>query len=241
MIILRTKKKFCNKEAVKDLTKKVSNLLCRDSNPNVDGCVLLLSSDASESLSYLDLSVVPVAYVYGPAELILSDYPFALDRAPCNKYKVNRSDKVNKVITEKGRDAKKKVSAGVNCAATTAANMKELLEELNHEGKRYSVNTLDLPYALYSIINDVWGIDNLTEKVKDDMVDKSSMDNMFGIPFHTFLEKKGQSMTDEMKKLANEFMEPMYEELDLEEFEEEDSSGYVRNLKKKIRMTDWPH
>merc|ERR1712157_316231 len=200
---------------------------------------LLLSSEASESLSYLDLSV-PVAYVYGPAKLILSDYPFALDRAPCNKYKVNRSAKVSKVINEKGHDEKKKVPAVVNCAATAAANMKELIGELNHKniGKRYSVNTLDLPYALQSIIKDVWGIDNLTETVKADMVDKSSIDNMYGIPFHKFLEKKGEGMSDEMKELANVFMEFMYEELELEESD----GDYVRNLKKKkkTRMTDWP-
>jgi len=33
------RKKSCNKPAVRDLTKKVTNLLCRDSNPNIDGCV----------------------------------------------------------------------------------------------------------------------------------------------------------------------------------------------------------
>jgi len=202
--------------------------------------VSLLSSEASESLSYLDLGV-PVAYVYGPAKLILSDYPFSLDRAACNRNKVNRSAKVKQVISEKGRD-QKNVPAAVNCAATTAANMKELLGELNHRdlGKRFAVNTLDLPYALQSVIKDVWDV-NLTEKVKADMVVKSAMD-MFGVPFNKFLEKKGDSMSEEMKELANEFMEFMYEELELEEVQEEDDgTGFVRNLKrKKARMTDWP-
>jgi len=115
-----TRKNACNKQAVRKLTQRVADLLCRDPNPNIDGCVLLLNSEASESLDYYDLGDTPVAYVYGPTELILSNYPVDLDRASCNKYKVNRPKKVKKVISDKGLD-EKKIHSNVNCAATAVS------------------------------------------------------------------------------------------------------------------------
>ena len=124
--------------------------------------------------------------------------------------------------------------------------MEKVLHELKKKSKRqhYAVNTLDLPFALEKVINDIWGA-TLTPELKETMLEKSKKD-MFGIPFNKFLQLKGEKMDDDMKKVALEFMEDIYDELELEdddEDEDEDGDGdeerRLGERKKKVRMTDW--
>jgi len=237
-----TRKKQCNKKAVRELYNNVVNLLCSDPNPDIDGCVLIFDPKVSDSLEYLDLGDdIPVAYVYGPSELIVSNYPVDIDHAACNKFKKNKPEKRVNYIHKKGYNDDASVPSSVNCAAAAASNMEEMNKELKRKakGKHYAINTLDLPYALEKMIADVWGITDLTDDVKQDMVEKSQKD-IYGIPFNKFLQMKKENMDVTMKKVAKEFMDDLYDELELEEVDDDDELGERKlRMKKKVRMTDW--
>ena len=119
--------------------------------------------------------------------------------------------------------------------------MEKVLEELKKrtKGQHYAINTLDLPFALEKVINDIWGV-TLTPELKDKMLEKSKKD-MFGVPFNEFLQKKSEKMDDDMRQAALEFMEGIYDELELEDDddEDEDEERKLVERKKKVRMTDW--
>jgi len=238
-----TRKGSCNKKAVLDLYNKVVNLLCNDSNPNIDGCILILNPSASDSLDYLDIGDdTPVAYVYGPSELIVSNYPVDIDRASCNKFKKNKPEKRINYIHKKGYNDDTIVPSSVNCAAAAASNMEEVNKALKSKakGKHYAINTLDLPYALKQVMQDVFDVTDLTDDIKRDMVEKSNKD-IYGVPFNKFLQYKKENMDIGMKNVVKEFMEDLYDELELEEIDNGDNEFGERKLttRKKVRMTDW--
>jgi hypothetical protein len=121
----------------------------------------------------------------------------------------------------------------------------EVRNELKRKtGKHHAINTLDLPYALEQLIKDVWGPEvELTDDTKNDMVEKSKKD-IYGVQFSQFLQKKQEGMDNEMKTIAKEFMDDLYDELELEDVDDEDATSYEHDerklrMKKKVRMTDW--
>lgn len=236
-----SRKKGCDKAAVRALFKKVVNLLCWDSNPNIDGCIVLLDPIVSDSVEYLDLDDdVTIAYVYGPSQLIVSDYPVGIDHAACNKYKRNKPQKRVNYIHKKGYNDDTTVTSSVNCAAAAASNMEEVNKKLQTKAqkKNYAINTLDLPYALEPLLKDVFNVSDLSDEVKADMVAKSQKD-IYGVPFNKFLQMKQEKMNTEMKQVAMEFMEELYEKLEMEEVDDSELGERKLKMRKKVRMTDW--
>jgi len=215
--------------------EKVIHLLCRDAGS--DGCVLLLSPDVNESLSYLDMKKlgenIPVAAVYGPPEVGMSNYPISVERAPCNKYKFNRPAKMKQMARANGLD-ERNISAEDNCAISMAVSLQEQNTWLEENGEGYKINTLDLPYALNSVVRDVFG-KVLSEDVKKIMEEKASKD-MNGVLFPQYLENKAEKMDGRMKtavKLLH--VDQKYEIL---EVEYDGATG--RKLEQKRRMANWP-
>jgi len=228
-----TRKRSCNAEAVKNLVEKVIYLLCRDAGS--DGCVLLLSPDVNESLSYLDIKKlgdnIPVAAVYGPPEVGISNYPIPIERSYCNRYKVNRPTKIKQMARASGLD-ERNISPEENCALYMAVSMQEQNIWLEHK-EGYNINTLDLPYALEPLVRDVFGT-ALSEEKKKIMEEKASKD-MFGVLFPKYLENKADKMDARMKTAAKLLhVDEKYEILEVED------DGTGRKLEQKRRMTDWP-
>ena len=112
--------------------------------------------------------------------------------------------------------------------------------KLKAKGKHYAINTLDLPYALKQLMQDVFDVTDLTDDIKRDMVEKSNKD-IYGVPFNKFLQFKKENMDIGMKNVVKEFMEDLYDELELEEIDSGDNEFGERKLmmRKKVRMTDW--